>query len=110
MTGEVPGGAVIVGLVDSDIEPAVANDVPRVLKPAHVAEFGDDGHRGQPADSVDLIDQCAAARLLARDRVQLGIERHELGVERVDDLERDVELFAGGLRQPQACDPLAALE
>src|SRR5579863_9770244 len=104
------GGAVIVGLVDGDIQAAVAHDVAGVLKPAYVAELGEDGDRGQAADSVDLLDQRSTARLLARDRVQLLIERDEPDVERVDDRKRGIELLAGGGRELQARDPLAALE
>jgi len=42
--------------------------------------------------------------------VQLLIERDEPDVERVDDLERDVELLAGSGREAQAREPLTALQ
>ena len=61
----------IVGLVDGDVQAGVADDVAGVLKAADVAELGEDRDRGQAADSVDLLDQRAAAGLLAGDRVQL---------------------------------------
>ena len=67
----MPGRAVIVGLVDGDVQAGVAHDVAGVLKAADVAELGEDRDRGQLADSVDLLDQRPAARLFARDRVQL---------------------------------------
>jgi hypothetical protein len=66
LAGEVPGRAVIVGLVDGDIQAAVADDIARVLKAADVAELGEDGDRGQAADAVDPLDQRTAARLFAR--------------------------------------------
>src|SRR6201989_3281031 len=99
LAGEVSGGAVIVGLVDGEVQAAIPGDVAGVLKAADIAELGEDRDRGQRAHSVDLVDQRAAARLFARDRVQLRIERDELEVERVDDRKRDVELLAGGGRK-----------
>ena len=67
----MPGGAVIVGFVDGDIQAGVADDIAGVLKAADLPELGEDRDRGQAADSVDLLDQRASARLLAGDRVQL---------------------------------------
>ncbi len=77
---------------------------------AGLAELGEDRDRRQPVDSVDLVNQGATARLLAGDRVQLGIKRNQLGVERVDDLQRDVQLLAGRGQEAKAGDPFAALE
>ena len=67
LAGEMPGGAVIVGLVDGDVQAGVADDVAGVLEAADVAELGEDRDRGQLADAVDLLDQRAAAGLLAGD-------------------------------------------
>ena len=110
MAGEMPGGAVIVGLVDGDIQAAIADDVAGVLEAADVAELRQDRDRGQRPDPVDVLDQRPAARLFARDLVQLRIERDEPDVERVDDRKRNVELLTGRGRKAQAGDPLAALE
>lgn len=39
LTGEMPGGAALIGLVDGDVHPAVADHVTGVLETAHVAEL-----------------------------------------------------------------------
>ena len=62
----MPCGAALIGLVDGDVQPGVADRVAGVLKAAGVAELGQDRDRRQRPDAVDLINQRAAAGLRAR--------------------------------------------
>ena len=101
LAAQMPGRAVLVGLFDGDVQAAVADDVTGVLKPAGVAELGEDRDRRQLADAVDLIDQRPAAGLLACIGAQREIERGELQVDRVDHLKRDRELLARRARELQ---------
>ena len=49
---EVPGGAALVGLMDGDVQPGVADGVARGGEAPRVAELGEDRDRGQLADAV----------------------------------------------------------
>ena len=98
MAAQMPGRAVCVGLFDGDVQAAVADDVTGVLKPAGVAELGEDRDRGQPADPVKRGDQRLAAGLPLRVVVQSSGERRDLHVERVDHRDGDGDLLARGCR------------
>jgi hypothetical protein len=84
----------------------VADRDAAVLKPAGVAELGEDGDRGQLPDAI-VRDQRVAAGLPARVRAQLLVDRRELGVERVDHRDRDHDLLACGLGQRLSGKPFA---
>ena len=50
LAGEVPRGAIIVGLLHGDVQAAVTDDVPGAREAAGVTELGQDRHGGQFAD------------------------------------------------------------
>ena len=54
LAGEVAWGAVLVGLVDGDVQSGVAHGVAGAGEAAGVAELGEDRDRGQLPDPVDL--------------------------------------------------------
>ena len=71
---EMPRGAALVGFADRDVQTPVADRVAGVLKPAGVAELGEDRDRRQLADAVDLdrsacgSQSACGRRPAARDR------------------------------------------
>jgi hypothetical protein len=80
------------------------------VEAAGVAELGEDRDRGQLPDSVDLIDQRPAAGLFARIPAEIAVERDQLRIDRVDDLQRDLDLLARRRGQLQAGEPLTVLD
>src|SRR5262249_41721134 len=71
---EVAGGALVVGLVDGDVEAGVADRVVGGREAAAVAELGQDGGRAYWADSVQALDQRTAAWLAVGKRAQSPVE------------------------------------
>jgi hypothetical protein len=96
----------LVGLVDGDVQAGVADGVARRGESACVAELGEDGDRRQRADRV-VAHQRPAAGLAAPVGTQLARQRRGLGVERVDDAQRDRDLLARRRWQFQALQPPA---
>jgi hypothetical protein len=90
----MPRRAPLIGLADGDVQARVAHGVAGVLKPAGVAELGEDRDRCQLADPVDLISQRSAPGLLAGVLAQGEIKRAQLQIDRVDHRQRDGELLA----------------
>src|SRR5215210_1202726 len=77
---EVPGGAALVGLVDGDVQPGVADGATRGGEAPCVAEFGEDRHGGQLADAV-VAHERPAAWLAAGVEAQLAGDRRRQAVE-----------------------------
>jgi len=82
-----------------DIQPGIPDGLARRRESVGVAELSEDRDRGQPADP-ELTHRRSAARLAARKRAQLLVQRRELNIERIDHLQRDRDLLArsGGQR------------
>ena len=106
LAGEVPGRAALIGLVDGDVHPGVADRLARGGEPGAVTELGEDRDRGQLPDPV-VRHQRLAPGLAARVGAQLLVERRDLRLERVDHRQRDRDLLARGRRQRLRCEPLA---
>src|SRR5215217_7985576 len=102
---QLPGRAALIGLVDGDVQAGVTHRVPRRGESPGVAELGQDRDRGQRADAV-ARHQRAAARLAAPVGAQLARQRLRLGVQRVDDRQRDRDLLARRRRQVELLKPL----
>jgi hypothetical protein len=96
-------------LEDGDVQPAIADRVAAVLKPAAVAELGEDRNRAQLANPVIPVDQRPAASLPARVVAQLLAERRQLHVQCVGHLQADRDLLARHGGQCQGCEPVAAV-
>ena len=74
---------------------------------ADVAELTERDQRGQLAHPIEA-HQCAAAGLAAGELAQLALERSDLGVDRVDHRQRDLDPLARVGRQRQALQERAA--
>ena len=81
---EVPGGALLVGLVDGDVEAGVADGVVGGGEAAAVAELGQDRGRAHRPDPVQALDQCAAGGLAAGKSAQSLVERRQLEIEHLE--------------------------
>jgi hypothetical protein len=80
----VSGGSVLIRLIDGDVQPVVAHGVAGVVKAPGVTELGQERDRRQRPETVDLIDQRAAAGLRAGIRAQRKVDRADLHLDRVD--------------------------
>jgi hypothetical protein len=96
--GKVPAGALSVRLRDGDVKAGEADRLAGVGETAHVAQLGPDRHGGQPTDPVASHERLAA-RLVARDTGQLGIEQVEFHLEVVDHPQGQVDRLAGQRRE-----------
>jgi hypothetical protein len=79
----VAAGTLAVGLGDGDVQATEADRLAAVGEAAHVAELRPDGHGGQPADPIALLERLAAW-LDPGDAGQLGIEGVEFDLELID--------------------------
>jgi hypothetical protein len=86
--------------VDADVEPGRPHGLARAGEPLHVAELAEDRRRGQLADPV-LADQRLAARLAAGEPAQLALQRRQLGLDRLDQPQRDRDPLLRRLRQSE---------
>ena len=96
-----------VGLVDGDVQAAVADRLAGGGEAPAVTELGKDRDRAQLPDPVVRVDQCLAAGLPARVAAQLTVKRSDLALERVDHRHRDRDLLARGLGQRLSGEPRA---
>ena len=83
------------------------NRLARGRQPLHVAELTQRDQRGQLAHPVETHQRLAAG-LAARQCAQLALQRGDLGVDRVDHRERDLDSFARVVGQLQAVEEHAA--
>ena len=103
----MPGRAVTVGLIDRDVQAAVADCVTAVGKPPAVTELSDNGDGGQLSDAVIGVDQRLAADLSAGVVPQLSLHGGDLPLEHVDHRERDRDLLTRGRGQRLGVQPVA---
>src|SRR6266542_4211097 len=98
---EVAGRALVVGLVDGDVQAGVADGVVRGGEAAAIAELGQDRGRADWPDPVQALNQRATAGLAAGIGAQLAVERREHAQPQRD------EPSSGGrkLRSPQRLPP-----
>src|ERR1700682_1847203 len=102
------GASVLVGLIDRDVDPGVADRLTRGGESSAVAELGKDRDRRQLTDPV-MAHQRAAPQLATRIAAQLLVKRRDLGAQCIDHRDSDRDLLTRSARDPNTLEPCSPL-